>query len=236
MDFNHLRPLLDNATVRLLATAETLEHPHETASLLPEWTQAHVLTHLARNADGMRNLFLAARTGEFVAMYASPEIRSADIAAGATRERALLVLDVRVAAERLMIELDAMPATAWEAAVPMSADVDALRIPATMLALFRLAEVELHHVDLGAGTDFELVPGPALDALVDVCHLRMHERTPPFNLRVPASGRSWVFGDDEPQVTVQGAAHAAVAWLTGRGAGSELQAVGSASLPELPSY
>ena len=42
-------------------------------SLLPGWSRAHVLTHLARNADGMINLLLWARTGIVTPAYASVE-------------------------------------------------------------------------------------------------------------------------------------------------------------------
>ena len=180
MQYDEIRPLIAAATTRLLTTVEALGDPHRTASLLPGWSQAHVLTHLARNADGMRNLFLAARSGSFVAMYASPEIRAADIMTGATRPANLLALDVRVAAERLTVDLDAMPDRAWDAAVAMSADPDAMLVPAPVLALFRLAEVELHHVDLDAGARFDDIAAPGLAALLRVCHLRLRDRTPPF--------------------------------------------------------
>ena len=188
-----------------------------------------------RNADGMRNLFLAARTGMFVAMYASPELRNADISAGSTRPADLLVLDVEVAAERLLIELDAMPTEAWAAAVPMSADPDALQVPAPMLAMFRLAEVELHHVDLAGGASFGQAPADNLRALLEVCDMRLRERTPPFLLRVDGATESWSYGSgDEPVIT--GAASDAVAWLTGRRDGAALTVTGASGLPVLPDY
>lgn len=239
MQYDEIRPLIVEATERLERAINTLDDPHHTASLLPGWSQAHVLTHLARNADGMRNLFLAARSGHFVGMYASAELREADIMTGATRPAELLALDVRVAAERLGIDLDAMPETAWAAAVPMSADPDAMQVPAPVLALFRLAEVELHHVDLAAGASLADVSDPGLDALLRVCHLRLRERTPPFTLTVRGSARPWGFGPtdtaDEP-VQVTGDAAAAVGWLTGRNDGSSLATEGSTALPPLPSY
>jgi hypothetical protein len=39
-------------------------------SLMPGWTRGHVLTHVARNADAITNLVLAARTGDGRPMYA----------------------------------------------------------------------------------------------------------------------------------------------------------------------
>ncbi|TDB70584.1 maleylpyruvate isomerase N-terminal domain-containing protein, partial [Micromonospora sp. KC721] len=64
---------LADATARLLRTAETLDAQAVGApSLLPGWTRGHVLTHLARNADGFVNLLTSARTGERIPQYASP--------------------------------------------------------------------------------------------------------------------------------------------------------------------
>src|SRR5450631_874300 len=77
---------LANATERLLSRVRSWG-PGDLAapSNLPGWSRGHVLTHLARNADGMRNVLLAARTGVAVPMYPSRDLRDADIVAGATR-------------------------------------------------------------------------------------------------------------------------------------------------------
>ena len=42
-------------------------------SSLPDWTRAHVLTHVARNADAMVNLVTWARTGVPTPAYPSRE-------------------------------------------------------------------------------------------------------------------------------------------------------------------
>ena len=45
------------STDRVLATADALTDTQAAAaSRLPGWTRGHLLTHLARNADGFRNL------------------------------------------------------------------------------------------------------------------------------------------------------------------------------------
>ena len=44
-------------------------------SLLPGWTRGHVVTHLARNADALRNLLTWARTGIPTPMYPSRQAR-----------------------------------------------------------------------------------------------------------------------------------------------------------------
>ena len=56
--------LLGDSVDRLLSTADTLtDEQLRGASLLPGWTRAHVLTHLARSSDSRRGLLEAARAG-----------------------------------------------------------------------------------------------------------------------------------------------------------------------------
>ena len=68
------------ATDRVLVTATALSDDQaREPSLLPGWSRGHVLTHIARNADGLGNLLRWARTGTETPMYTSAESRSADI-------------------------------------------------------------------------------------------------------------------------------------------------------------
>jgi len=56
---------IGDATTRLLASASALtDQQAREASLLPGWSRGHVLTHVARNADGLQNLLIWASTGE----------------------------------------------------------------------------------------------------------------------------------------------------------------------------
>ena len=74
------------AVDRLLESASGLSDEQvREPSLLPDWTKGHVLTHVARNADGLRNLLIWAQTGVETPMYPSAEDRAADIEAGASR-------------------------------------------------------------------------------------------------------------------------------------------------------
>jgi maleylpyruvate isomerase len=71
---SHSLDRLAAATGRLLATATALgDAQAREPSLLPGWTRGHVLSHIARNADGMVNLLNWARTGTETPMYASAE-------------------------------------------------------------------------------------------------------------------------------------------------------------------
>src|SRR4029077_20917204 len=77
---------IGEATDRLLASAGALTDTGvREPSLLPGWTRGHVLTHIARNADGLGNLLRWARTGITTPMYASREARRAGIGAGGRR-------------------------------------------------------------------------------------------------------------------------------------------------------
>ncbi|MGH3319683.1 MAG: maleylpyruvate isomerase N-terminal domain-containing protein, partial [Streptosporangiaceae bacterium] len=77
------------ATDRLVATIDGLsDEDVRGPSLLPGWTRGHVLAHIARNADAMRNLVTSARTGADIPMYPSRERRDADIERDAPRPSA----------------------------------------------------------------------------------------------------------------------------------------------------
>ncbi|MFG1879257.1 maleylpyruvate isomerase N-terminal domain-containing protein [Sphaerisporangium sp. NPDC049003] len=52
-------------------------------SLLAGWARGHVLTHVARNADGHINFLTWARTGVYTPQYPTPCAREAEIAEGA---------------------------------------------------------------------------------------------------------------------------------------------------------
>ena len=65
-------------------------------SLLPDWTRGHVLTHIARNAEGITRTLDGALRGQAVPRYPLGQAgRTADIEAGAGRNVAELIVDVR---------------------------------------------------------------------------------------------------------------------------------------------
>ena len=86
---------IDHASQRLLDSARVIaERDLRQQSLLPGWTRAHVLAHLARGADAMRNLLIGARSGQDRPAYVSGEARDADIATGAGLKAKELVADL----------------------------------------------------------------------------------------------------------------------------------------------
>ena len=101
---------IGEATDRLLASAAALTDASAgEPSLLPGWTRGHVLTHVARNGDGLGNLLRWARTGTETPMYASRETRRADIEAGAGRSAADLAADVQATAIAFAAEAASLP-------------------------------------------------------------------------------------------------------------------------------
>ena len=121
-------------------------------SLLPGWTVGHVLTHIARNADGMRAMVEGAARGEIAAMYPGGfEQRSADIERGAGRTAEALVDDVRISAARLELAVGSLDDQAWAGrGLTVMGEVAMEDIPHR-----RRREVEVHHTDLGLGYSWE---------------------------------------------------------------------------------
>ena len=140
---------IDDATQRLLGTARVIAEPDlRQPSLLPGWTRAHVLAHLARSADAMRTLLVGARSGQDLPAYASAEARDADIERGAAQKPKDLVTDVADSAMALRTIARQLPDQAWPRPVRI---LDSAPFPAAQLLTRRLVEVELHHCDLAAG-------------------------------------------------------------------------------------
>lgn len=79
--------------------------------------EGHVLTHVARNADGLATLVRAAVDGSGETMYVSDQVRDNDIEAGADRERAALVADIRASAEALAQALPRLNAVSADTVV-----------------------------------------------------------------------------------------------------------------------
>jgi maleylpyruvate isomerase len=117
-------------------------------SQLPGWTVAHVLTHLARNADGHVRRLEGALQGQDLRRYAGgPAQRDSEIDEGARRSAADIVADLEAAGRRLELVWDNSVAAAWPHPEFRGDDT----WPATASPLRRLREVEIHHVDLGLG-------------------------------------------------------------------------------------
>jgi maleylpyruvate isomerase len=156
--------MIDDATRRLLVTVSSLDQDAVAApSLLPGWSRGHVLAHLARNADALRNLLIWARTGVVTPGYPSKQARDDDISAGAGRPAARQHADIAASAAAFRSEAAQLPAEAWQAEVGM---LGAELFRARLVLPRRLVEVELHHTDLGCG--YTRAGWPAAFAAMDL--------------------------------------------------------------------
>jgi maleylpyruvate isomerase len=136
---------IDLATQRLLDDARTLtEADLRVPSLLPEWSRADVLAHVAVGADATRSLLAAARTGQDQPAHAAAQTREAAAAMSA----ADLMTYLADSAMALRAVVRRLPDEAWQVQLRVPGLTP---FPAAELLTRRLTEVELHHCDLGTG-------------------------------------------------------------------------------------
>lgn len=198
-------------------------------SLCPGWTRAHVLAHLARNAEALHRLTRRADTGEDVQAYPSREARDADIERSAGQSAVRLRADVttasaafRARAEHLRGRTDLSPVTI-SAGASLAGD---------QVVWARLREVTYHHVDLDTGFTFEDVPAEVLHAGLReaVDRLNDHASTPSLTL-VASDGMRWHLGSGGPEV--HGRPGGLLLWLV-RGKPEAVQS--NRPLPRLPGF
>jgi maleylpyruvate isomerase len=203
------------ATRRLLDTCENLDADAlAVPSRLPGWSRAHVMTHLARNADAMRVLLLSARTGRPLPQYPSRELRDADIDVGARRPAELVMLDLRASSERFAVDAESLDPRAWAGSVTvpsMSVPLSAADLPG-----HRLREVEAHHADLGAGYELSDTPSDVMVSFLDQLPHRFAGSTlDPAVLVAADLGRRWEIGAGRGP-RIEGTAAGLLSWALGR--------------------
>jgi maleylpyruvate isomerase len=192
---------VDAATQRLLDDARILSEADLRApSLLPGWTRAHVVAHVARNADAMRNVLAGARSGESRPAYASADAREAGIEQGAGQSAAALMADLADSAMALRTVARQLPDEAWQFQVRMP---DSEPFPAALLLTRRLVEVELHHCDLGSG--YGPADWPAAFAAMDLAEPMRSQRADRLSRPQPA-----------PEAEARPAPRAPAPWKPGR--------------------
>jgi maleylpyruvate isomerase len=218
-DPDRLLERIQEATGRLVTTAAALTDAQaREPSRLPGWSRGHVLTHIARNADGLGNLLIWARTGVETPQYPSLQAREDGIEAGALRPAAELAADVTRSATGFAEEAARVPAAAWE--VPVHG-LNGPDHPAWFTLFRRLTEVEIHHADLGAGYGPQDWPAGFVADELDRVTGQFAGRgdVPACVLGPPAAGTGDV-------TTVSGPGWRVLAWLTGRDDGAALSASG----------
>jgi maleylpyruvate isomerase len=195
-------------------------------SALPGWTRAHVVAHLARNADALVNLCTWARTGVETPMYPSREARDAGIEATAAEPPDALRADHAATEARLAETVAVMPDEAWSRSVRNG---QGRLVAAGEIPWMRAKELWVHGVDLAAGITFADMPPDALAALVDdvLALFASRDQTPDATIVATDIGRTWGSG----AARVEGPVAAVAAWLT-RGRTDDL--VGD--VPVLPAW
>jgi len=219
-----------DGTERLLSDlAELSDDALHKPTALPGWSRRYLLSHVAANADALRNLVHWARTGEERRMYASAEQREAGIAAGAALPAPGLRAWIASSAAALAADLDAMPAGAWEAKVITA---QGLTRSASEIPWMRDREIYIHAVDLDAGTGFGDLPPEFLTMLLDDVTSRRSAKGGGPALAIAASdtGHAWEIAGAGAHIPVTAPLADLAAYLTGR------PAPALAAAPALPAW
>ncbi|HUC60114.1 MAG TPA: maleylpyruvate isomerase N-terminal domain-containing protein [Streptosporangiaceae bacterium] len=228
---------IDESVGRVLESVTTLSDDQVRApSLLPGWTRGHVLAHIARNADGLRNLLTWARTGVSTPQYANFEAREAEIEDGAGRPAAEQADDIATSAKAFTELARELPPEAWLAEVQgMKGPLH----PAWFVLERRLFELEVHHVDLHAGYRSGDWPDWFVtDQLYRITgELTQNPDAPSAILNDLLTGRQfWIGTAETKDLEISGHGHVLLAWLIGRSEGEELTADPAGPLPGVPAY
>jgi maleylpyruvate isomerase len=227
-------PWMRQGTEVVLATVDSLSDEQlREPSALPDWTRAHVVAHLARNAEALGRLAHWASTGDETPMYPDLDARGEDIERTAANPADVLRGDLAVTAAELEGRLAAFDESAWAATVRSALGRP---IPGRELPWMRIREVWLHAVDLDAGVRTSDFPSELVETLLDDVAgvVGAKPDCPSLVLRASDSDRTWPLGWDGERPAVSGSAADLLAWVSGRGAGGLTADAGE--LPVLPPW
>jgi maleylpyruvate isomerase len=205
-----------DGTRKVLTSVASLSDEELTApTLLPGWTRRYLVSHIAANADALRNLVYWARTGEERRMYASAEQREADIAAGSRLPVAGLRGWLKSSAEALSADFDALADAAWDAKIITA---QGLTRAASEIPWMRDREVYIHAIDLDAGSRWTDLPAGFLTALLDDVTARRSAKGggPALAVSAADTGHTWEVAGDGVPVLVSAPLADLAAYLTGR--------------------
>lgn len=203
-------------------------------SALPGWSRAHVIAHVARNAEALARLAAWARTGVETPMYADAEQRAAEIESSAQRPAETLRRELTSTAEDLDVALSSLDDRTWQNTVRSALG---RAIPAAEIPWMRVREVWLHSVDLASGTTVSDLPPEVVDTLLDDVTgvLSGRDGCPTATLTATDRDRTWSLGPEGVGVEVHGPAAQLLGWVTGRSGGAALTALGG-DLPVPPRW
>jgi maleylpyruvate isomerase len=206
-------------------------------SSMPDWSRAHVVAHVARNADALGNLLTWARTGAETPMYTSSGRRVQEIEEGFRRPADELRADLLAADRQLAEDFSGLPDESWDATVRTARGRE---VAASEVPWMRVREVWVHAVDLNTGTTFGAVPRGVCAGLVDDVAAAFRARTdfPPVELRAEDGDRTWVLGliGGAAPVVVTGDLPSLAAYATGRPVPGPLHPADGGPAPKLPQW
>lgn len=219
---------LGRETDMLMATVESLSADEMTApSLCEGWTRAHVIAHLASNGRALVRLINWALTGEEQQLYASKEARAQEISDLAALPREELLGRLGESAQYFAEQAQRL---GGDLAVE-EVHLHGKQIPATSIVALRIAEVVVHHHDLGtAWTIEEADPDSVLNA-IEAAVRTMRAKGAPGMTLVTEERDEWVVGDGALRVSSD--REGLLEWLA-RGVTENVEADGP--LPALPSW
>lgn len=162
------------------------------------WTRAHLVAHLALDADATSNLVRWAVTGRETPAYESREKRDADIESFAQLSAIELAKTLAQADTRLLEAFRTLRNGGQQETVPtlFSGEVEVFSLPAR-----RTTEVIVHHDDLDTTWEWhEADPDATVDA-IEVCvhRLQQHPDSPGLQI-VALEGEEWTVGDGSHRI------------------------------------
>ncbi len=218
---------LDVSAQAFTRTVDALT-PDELAapSLLPGWTRAHVVAHVALNGFALAGVLDGLVHDQPVAMYESDEQRASEIEELAQVEPSELRERHLAATTAFDEAVEAMREEHWGGHIDRLPGVPGW--PAVSVVPMRRRELEIHHADLGTSYTRADWPEDFVAELLDTVVVD-HTDSGPFQVRATDLGRDWWVGGEGGPV-VMGAGADLGWWLTGRGEGDGL----SCDAGELP--
>jgi maleylpyruvate isomerase len=201
-------------------------------SVLPGWSRAHVVAHVARHGEAMVRLIdgvLDQRAAE--AYPGGPAVRDAEIETSAHHSIEELVDDVAETNASLVIAFARMTTPTWGRQVQFPAG----HSPASRCAWSRWREVEVHHVDLGLDV-YTIESWPEEFVSTHLPHelAKLPSRLP-RGVAIKVGGSR--LGTGDVLTTVSGPDAALLAWLFGRvGLAAPSLRSSNGGLPELPPW
>lgn len=224
---------LESASQRMLHTVDRLpDDAWGAPTHCAGWSRAHVIAHVALNAEALAGVLRGFRDGVPVTMYTSQADRDRDIDDLA----ALAATSPAAVRERLRTSVAAFAEVADVAAgLPEGTTFE--RTPggqlmrATAVPFIRLREVEIHHADLDAGyTASDWPQATAMDFLAEEVR---RASGPGFHVVATDEPARWTFGSAGPDApTVSGPLAALAWWATGRDPGPVLSST-NGTLPTM---